>query len=59
MTGSSLTEGNEGDVPTIIAQTVSPILVQIRDSLLTLDVDNLTPIQALNKLNEIKGILKG
>ena len=40
-------------------QLDDPILVQIRDSLLTLDVDNLTPIQALNKLNEIKGILKG
>lgn len=34
-----------------------PVLEQIRDALLSLDVDNLTPIQALNKLNEIKGIL--
>lgn len=36
-----------------------PVLEQIRDALLSLDVDNLTPLQALNKLNEIKGILKG
>ena len=36
-----------------------PVLEQIRDALLSLDVNNLTPIQALNKLNEIKGILKG
>ena len=40
-------------------QLDDPILTQIRDTLLTLDVDNLTPLQALNKLNEIKGILKG
>ena len=40
-------------------QLDDPILTQIRDSLLSLDVDNLTPLQALNKLNEIKNILKG
>jgi len=40
-------------------QLDDPVLTQIRDTLLNLDVDNLTPIQALNKLNEIKGILKG
>ena len=38
-------------------QLDDPILEQIRDTLLHLDVDNLTPLQALNKLNEIKGIL--
>lgn len=38
-------------------QLEDPVLEQIRDALLSLDVDNLTPIQALNKLNEIKGIL--
>lgn len=36
-----------------------PVLSQIRDELLNLDVDNLTPLQALNKLNDIKRILKG
>ena len=40
-------------------QLDDPVLTQIRDTLLHLDVDNLTPLQALNKLNEIKGILKG
>lgn len=40
-------------------QLDDPILSQIRDTILNLDVNNLTPIQALNKLNEIKGILKG
>lgn len=38
-------------------QLDDPVLEQIRDTLLSLDVDNLTPIQALNKLNEIKVIL--
>lgn len=40
-------------------QLDDPILEQIRDTILNLDVNNLTPLQALNKLNEIKGILKG
>lgn len=38
-------------------QLDDPVLEQIRDTLLNLDVNNLTPIQALNKLNEIKAIL--
>ena len=40
-------------------QLDDPILKQIRDSLLSLEIDNLTPLQALNKLSEIKSILKG
>ena len=40
-------------------QLDDPILTQIRDTLLNLDINNLTPLEALNKLNEIKGILKG
>ncbi len=40
-------------------QLDDPVLSQIRDELLTLDVNNLTPIEALNKLNDIKKILKG
>ena len=35
------------------------ILCQIRDEILNLDVNNLTPIEALNKLNDIKKIVKG
>ena len=35
------------------------ILCQIRDEKLNLDVNNLTPIEALNKLNDIKKIVKG
>ena len=40
-------------------QLDDPILSQIRDELLHLDVNNLTPLEALNKLNDIKRILKG
>ena len=40
-------------------QLDDPILSQIRDEILNLDVNNLTPIAALNKLNEIKKIVKG
>ena len=37
-------------------QLDDPVLKQIRDEIRDLDVDNLTPIEALNKLNEIKKI---
>ncbi len=40
-------------------QLDDPVLSQVRDEILTLDVDNLTPIEALNKLNEIKKIVRG
>jgi DNA mismatch repair protein MutS len=38
-------------------QLDDPTLRQIRDEIVNLDVNNLTPIEALNKLNEIKKIL--
>ena len=40
-------------------QLDDPVLCQIRDEILNLDVNNLTPLEALNKLNEIKKIVKG
>lgn len=40
-------------------QLDDPVLSQIRDELLRLDVNNLTPLEALNKLSSIKRILKG
>ena len=40
-------------------QLDDPVLCQVRDEILNLDVNNLTPIEALNKLNEIKKIVKG
>ena len=40
-------------------QLDDPVLCQIRDEILGLDIDNLTPMEALNKLNDIKRIVKG
>ena len=40
-------------------QLDDPVLSQIRDEILNLDVNNLTPLEALNKLNDIKKIVKG
>ena len=40
-------------------QLDDPILCQVRDEILGLDVNNLTPLEALNKLNEIKKIVSG
>lgn len=40
-------------------QLDDPVLCQIRDEILNLDVNNLMPLEALNKLNDIKRIVKG
>ena len=40
-------------------QLDDPVLEQIRDEITHLDINNLTPIEALNKLNEIKRIVRG
>lgn len=40
-------------------QLDDPVLAQIRDELLGLDIDNLSPLQALNKLSTLRGILTG
>lgn len=40
-------------------QLDDPVLCQIRDEILHLDIDHLAPIEALNKLNDIKRIVKG
>ena len=42
-----------------IFQLDDPVLEQIRDEILTIDINNLTPMEALNKLHDIKGILTG
>ncbi len=42
-----------------IFQLNDPVLEQIRDEINGLNIDNLTPIEALNKLNDIKRILLG
>jgi len=40
-------------------QLDDPVLSQIRDEILNLDINNLTPMEALNKLNDIKKIVSG
>lgn len=42
-----------------IFQLDDPVLSQVRDEILGLDVNNLTPVEALNKLNDIKKIVTG
>ncbi|MBR1725435.1 MAG: DNA mismatch repair protein MutS, partial [Muribaculaceae bacterium] len=57
---------NLGDVATSrsgyqlsIFQLDDPVLEQIRDEILHIDINNLTPMQALTKLHDIKSILTG
>ncbi len=40
-------------------QLDDPVLEQIRDEIKNLDINNLTPVEALNKLNEVKRIITG
>ena len=40
-------------------QLDDPVLSQVRDEILNLDINNLTPVEALNKLNDIRKIVKG
>ena len=49
----------QGGVQLSIFQLEDPVLCQVRDAILDLDVDHLTPIEALNKLNDIKKIVRG
>ncbi len=42
-----------------IFQLDDPVLSQVRDEILGLDINNLTPVEALNKLNDIKKIVTG
>lgn len=48
-----------GGIQLSFFQLDDPVLCQIRDEILNLDVNNLTPLEALNKLNDIKRIVKG
>ena len=50
---------NRGGMQLSLFKLDDPILCQIRDEILNLDVNNLTPIEALNKLNDIKKLVRG
>lgn len=55
----TVAENSSRGVQLSFFQLDDPVLAQVRDEILTLDVDNLTPLEALNKLNEIKKIVRG
>ena len=61
ISGKPLTEvsENRSGMQLSFFQVDDPILCQSRDEILNLDVNNLTPIEALNKLNDIKKIVRG
>jgi len=61
ISGKTITEGaaSAGGMQLSFFQLDDPVLCQIRDEILNLDVNNLTPLEALNKLNDIKKIVKG
>ena len=50
--------GHREGVQLSIFQLDDPVLKQIRDEILLIDIDNLTPVEALNKLYNIKKLLK-
>jgi len=50
---------SEDGVQLSFFQLDDPVLEQVRDALLSLDINSLTPIQALNKLNDIRSIISG
>ena len=54
----SLNQSRDG-VQLSFFQLDDPVLSQIRDEILGLDINNLTPVEALNKLNDIKKIVSG
>ncbi len=49
----------EGNYQLNFFQLDDPVLSQVRDEIKNLDINNLTPIEALNKLNDIKRIING
>ncbi|HEY5470619.1 MAG TPA: DNA mismatch repair protein MutS [Bacteroidales bacterium] len=50
--------GHREGIQLSIFQLDDPVLKQIRDEILEIDIDNLTPVEALNKLYSIKKYLK-
>ena len=55
---SEISDTREG-VQLSFFQLDDPVLSQVRDEILGIDVNNLTPLEALNKLNDIKRIVRG
>lgn len=59
MTENILPANDTANAQLSFFQLDDPVLCQIRDEILNLNIDSLTPLEALNKLNEIKRIVKG
>lgn len=57
-TAEKIDSGREG-MQLSFFQLDDPVLCQIRDEILGLDINNLTPVEAINKLNDIKKIVSG
>ena len=57
-TGQGISHDNIAKVMEPFIQLDDPLLVQIKDDILNIDIDTLTPIEALMKLNGIKKLLK-
>ena len=58
-TTPQVTPKQEGGVQLSFFQLDDPVLCQVRDEILHADINNLTPMEALNKLHEIKKIITG
>ena len=58
-TPSVAPQRQEGGVQLSFFQLDDPVLCQVRDEILHADINNLTPMEALNKLHEIKKIITG
>ena len=56
---SEMGNARQGGVQLSFFQLDDPVLSQIRDEILDTNIDNLTPMAALNKLNDIKSIITG
>ena len=56
---SEMGNAQQGGVQLSFFQLDDPVLSQIRDEILDTDINNLTPMAALNKLNDIKSIITG
>lgn len=56
---SEIADGSQKGVQLSFFQLDDPVLCQVRDEILSTDINNLTPMEALNKLNDIKSIITG
>jgi len=56
--GTNISKNNESELQLSFFNLDNPKLEELKEDLISLNIDELTPIEALIKLNEIKRILK-